>query len=349
MPAPSLTIQTTYAELLERCAASAFNASFREDGAFVNKTIKGRTYWYFQTPSSEGRTQKYVGPETPELLQHIAKHKEARDDDRERRALVSTLVRSFRLPRPISEIGDIIAALARAGVFRLRGVLVGTVAYQTYSAMLGTNLPAPLLQTGDIDIAQFKQISVAAADQIPPMLDVLKEIDQTFRPVPNLHDDRRTTSYQTKTKLRVDFLTPNQGPDTDAPQRLPSLQTDAEPLRFLDFLIADPEPAVLLHGAGVYLSVPAPQRFAVHKLIVSRRRREGAAKRDKDTFQAEALLEILAARRASDLRSAWSEAYARGREWRRLLDEGLGQLSSQSQDAIRRVIGNSRSPKTPKR
>jgi hypothetical protein len=339
MPAPSLMIQTTYAELLERCAASAFNASFPEDGAFINKTIKGRTYWYFQTPSKEGRTQKYVGTETPELLDRIAQHKEARDDERERRALISTLVRSFGLPRPIPEIGNIIAALARAGVFRLRGVLVGTVAYQTYSAMLGSKLPSPLLQTGDIDIAQFKQVSVATADQIPPVLDVLKQVDKTFRPVPNVHDHRRATSYQTKTKLRVDFLTPNQGPDTDAPQRLEALQTDAEPLRFLDFLIADPEPAVLLWDAGVYVLVPAPQRFAVHKLIVSRRRPEGVAKRDKDTFQAEALLELLAAKRAPDLKSAWAEAYARGREWRRLLDEGLGQLAPQSRDAIRSVVG----------
>src|SRR5205085_2642243 len=108
MSAPALTMQTTYAELVERSATSAFNAYFPADGAFVSKTIKGRNYWYFQTPSSEGRGQKYVGPETPELLQRIAKHKEARGDERERRSLVSTLVRSFGLPRPIPEIGDII-------------------------------------------------------------------------------------------------------------------------------------------------------------------------------------------------------------------------------------------------
>jgi hypothetical protein len=49
-------------------------------------------------------------------------------------------VRSFNLPRPIPEIGAVIAALAKAGVFRLRGILVGTVAYQTYAAMLGVRL-----------------------------------------------------------------------------------------------------------------------------------------------------------------------------------------------------------------
>ena len=168
MPPPPLVMQTTYAELLERCASAAFSESFPQDGVFIPKTINDRKYWYFQSPSKEGRTQKYVGPETPELLQQIEHHKDARDDERERRALVSTLVRSFGLPRPIPEIGNIVAVLAKAGVFRLRAVLVGTVAYQTYPAMLGVKLPIPILQTGDVDIAQFGNISVAIKDQTPP-------------------------------------------------------------------------------------------------------------------------------------------------------------------------------------
>ena len=262
MPAPSLVMQTTYAELVERCAAAAFNESFPEDGTFIQKNVNNRNYWYFQLPTKEGRAQRYVGPETAELLEQISHHKEARDDERERRALVSTLVRSFGLPRPIPEIGNVIAALARAGVFRLRGVLIGTVAYQSYSAMLGTKLPSATLQTGDIDIAQFMTVSIAIEDKIPPVLNILKAVDQTFRPVPHLHNKQRTTSYQTKSKLRVDFLTPNEGPDTDAPQKLPALQTDADSLRFLDFLIYEPEPAVLLHDLRDILirSRPTPLR-----------------------------------------------------------------------------------------
>ena len=143
------------------------------------------------------------------------------------------------MPQPIAQIGDIVAALAKAGVFRLRGVLVGTVAYQTYSAMLGSKLPSSILQTGDVDIAQFKNISVAVNDQTSPVLDVLKEADKTFRAVPTIHGEQ-VTSYAAKGGLRVDFLTPNEGPDTDRPQRLPALQTDAQPLRFLDYLIRDP-------------------------------------------------------------------------------------------------------------
>ena len=125
------------------------------------------------------------------------------------------------------------------------------------------------------------------------MLDVLKEVDKTFRRAPHLVDGRRVTSHVAKGGLRVDFLTPNEGRETGKPQALPALQTDAQPLRFLDFLIHDPEPAVILHGAGIHVQVPAPARYAIHKLIVSQRRPDGAAKRDKDLRQASALLEVL--------------------------------------------------------
>jgi hypothetical protein len=342
MPVPLLIMQTTYAELLDRCRATAFHEAFPQDGSFVSKTIKGKRYWYFQQQSGTGREQKYVGPETPELLSQIAKHKQVRDDERERRALVSTLVRSFGLPRPIKEIGDIVAALAKAGVFRLRGVLVGTVAYQTYAPMLGARLPHTILQTGDVDIAQFQNVSVAVGEQTPPVLDLLKEVDKTFRAAPHIHQ-HNVTSYIATGGLRVDFLTPNEGADTDVPQPLRAFQTDAQPLRFLDFLIYDPEPAVLLHDAGIYVLVPSPQRYAIHKLIVSRRRPEGAAKRDKDIQQSAALLKVLNEKTPHELKSAWQEAYDRGKTWQQLLAEGLSQIPASTRDSLLKTVGKPRS------
>jgi hypothetical protein len=343
MPAPPLVVQTIYAELLARCAKAAFDDAFTEDGAFTSKTIKGRRYWYFQSRNGEKRTQRYVGPETPELLERIAHHRETRGDAQERRSLVSTLVRSFNLPRPNPEIGDIIEALAIAGLFRLRGVLVGTVAYQTYSAMLGISLPAASLQTGDIDIAQFKDVSVAIGDNTPPVLETLKEVDKTFRAIPHITDGRRVTSYASKGGLRIGFLTPNEGPDTGKPQALPALGTDAQPLRFLAYLIHEPEPAVILHNAGVQVQVPSPPRYAVHKLIISRRRREGTAKRDKDLQQAEILLEVLARKRAHELKLAWKEASKNGPTWRQLLAEALGQLRPAIRDLTLQVVDGHRS------
>ncbi|MGE3248424.1 MAG: GSU2403 family nucleotidyltransferase fold protein [Parvibaculaceae bacterium] len=342
MAAPPLVTQTTYAELLERCANAAFDEAFAEDGAFTAKIIKGRRYWYFQTGAGDARRQRYVGAETPEILERIAHHREARNDERERRALVSALVRSFNLPRPIPEIGNVVAALTNAGIFRLRGVLVGTVAYQTYSAMLGVRIASTLLETGDVDIAQFKNVSVAVEDSTRSALEILKEVDKTFRAVPHAVDGRRATSYVAKGGLRVEFLTPNEGEETGQPQSLPALRTDAQPLRFLDFLIHDPEPAVILHNAGILVQVPAPARFALHKLIVSRRRREGLAKRDKDVQQASLLLKVLAEKRPYELKLAWEEVFERGPTWRKLLLEGLSTIGGHTLDLTLKTVGVSR-------
>jgi hypothetical protein len=134
------------------------------------------------------------------------------------------------------------------------------------------------------------------------MLEVLKGVDTTFREIPHTSDRRLASSYIARGGLRVDFLPPNEGPDTDSPQNLPALQTDAQPLRFLDFLIHEPEQALVLHGPGIHVRVPAPERYAVHELIVSMRRRAGVAKRDKDLQQVEILIEALAEKRPGEFK-----------------------------------------------
>ncbi len=342
----SLTLQTAYAELVDRCGSDAFASAFPEDGSFTSKSIRGRRYWYFQVSEDGARKQLYVGPETPELLDRIERHKEARGDRRDRQALVSMLVRSAHLPRPAPEIGRIVEALAGAGVFRLRAVLVGTVAYQAYSAMLGVRLPARAAQTGDVDIAQFRNVSVAIEEKPRPMLEVLKKADETFRPIPHLHP-RRAVTYKAAKGIRVDFLTPNQGKDSDAQAALPALGTDGQQLRFLDFLIFEPEPAVLLHDAGVYVLVPAPHRYALHKLIVARRRLAGAAKAEKDIQQAEALLDALTRKRPHELRRVWNDAFNggknRGKTWRTLLGEGLGLIDPEIRD---RTLATVKAPRS---
>ena len=69
--------------------------------------------------------------------------------------------------------------------------------------------------------------------------------------------------------------------DCETPLAWVSLdEEDNEPLRFLDYLIHQTIDAVVPHGAGVLVSVPPPERYACHKLIVAQRR-SGSHKRDK--------------------------------------------------------------------
>jgi hypothetical protein len=97
-----------------------------------------------------------------------------------------------------------------------------------------------------------------------------------------------------------------------------------------------------LHGAGVHVLVPSPQRYAVHKLIVSRRRSEGATKRDKDIDQAASLFLVLGEKNSHELKTAWEEASRRGKTWRQLLVEGLGQLPPRPRDILLKAVDENR-------
>jgi hypothetical protein len=319
---------TLYAELAERSLDGQFVTDFDPDGRFEAITVKGRRYWYFVTSAAGQRQRRYAGPaDDPEIAARVEDFSRVRDDRRLRRKLVATLVREAYLPRPVRETGEVVQALADAGFFRLRGVLVGTVAFQCYAGLLGCRLPSSMLQTSDADRARVHSISIAVEDTIPPVLDVLRAVDPTFRAIPHRGDAIRATRFETRTGYRVEFLTPNRAADEHAgrPATRPALGgAAAEPLRYLDFLIDQPVRAVMLHGPGIPVSIPAPERYAVHKLIVAACRDQrvaaSVAKRQKDLRQAATLIEALVLDgRSADLGDALHEAWSRGPTWRATL------------------------------
>src|SRR5690606_30790301 len=106
-----------------------------------------------------------------------------KDDFRERREMVRSL-REFGLPQADAATGSVVAALAKAGFFRLRGILVGASAFQCYAGMLGCVLPGAALRTGDADLAHYFAVSQQIGDTLPPILDVLRAADPTFRAMP---------------------------------------------------------------------------------------------------------------------------------------------------------------------
>ena len=99
---------------------------------------------------------------------------------------------------------------------------------------------------------------------------------------------------------------------------------------------------MLLHGSGVNVVVPAPERFAVHKLIVASRRRDdpaGHLKRDKDAIQAAALGQALAGtRRAADLAMAYPEAWRRGPAWQEALRKGLAYVPAKARAGLMKGV-----------
>jgi hypothetical protein len=346
-----LAHQTLYAELLQQASYAAFDEQFPENGCFVTKIQKGRKYWYYEgyETTSGGKTKarkysKYAGPQhDPEIAKRVEDFRRTKTSFRERRALVTSL-RDAGLPTPPLLVGDIVEALWKAGIFRLRGVLVGALAYQTYAGLLGVRLPAASMMTGDVDFAQFFSVSMLVGDTMPPMLETLQRVDKSFRARPEL-DSNAVTAFVNDTNFSVEFLTPNRGSEQNAghPARMPALGgASAQALRYLDFLIARPTQAVLPHKGGIPVTVPAPERYAAHKLIVSMLRkddRSGGAKAPKDIRQAGHLIEALTLNsRQADLGFAWMEAWERGPRWRKNLGAGRKRLSPEQTDLLRAAV-----------
>lgn len=327
-----LMYSTMYAELAQRIFDDNFASEFSTKGRFVKVTVKGRAYWYFDMPGENGRQKrKYVGPDTDkDILCRVERFSEIKAHARNCRALIRSLKSQARLPGPEQFTGDVVEALATAGFFRLRGVLIGTVAYQCYPAYLGVQLPLSSMKTGDVDFAQFHSISTEVDDIMDSIGDALKALDPSFQEVLDQTDGRTYSQYANYKGYKVEFLTPNRGSDVylGEPAKMPALGTkSAQPISVHEFLISNPVRAVLLHGSGVPIFIPAPERYAVHKLIVASRRKQdlnGVAEREEDVAQALTLMEALVtSRHGDDLAEAFDEAWNRGEVWREGITRGL--------------------------
>jgi hypothetical protein len=344
-----LVLHTMAADLAEQALDAMFDDQFAENGTFITRLIKGRPYVYYQgyrPGHADGakRSSIYVGSADDQAIaERVQRFQRLKTGRRATGQIVNALV-SMGLPRPPVAMGRVIEALAKGGVFRLRGVLVGTAAYQTYPALLGQMLDQTAAITQDVDIAQFRSISIAVEDESAPIVDMLSRVDPTFRPVPHVSGAAASTAWRNDSGFRVDILTPNRASDdlTGKPMQLPALPGAAgEPLRFLDYLIYQPLRGIVLHGPGIAVNVPQPARYAAHKLIIAGRRltdAAGQAKARKDIVQAGELIQALAAISQHDvLRDALEEACGRGPAWREGIAGGTSRLTPAARDIVEAV------------
>lgn len=346
-----IAFRTLVAELQQRSFDAQWSSDFLPLGRFVSVKVDNRAYWYFDQPNGEGgQKRRYVGPaDDPEITLRVESHRTEKSDYKTRRKLVSTLTREAGLIAPEPFTGDVVEAFAMAGLFRLRGILVGTVAFQCYSSYLGVRMPMASVLTGDADIAQDYAISAEVADSLPPILELLQGLDPTFRAIPHISGSPRSNAFRNQSGYRVEFLTTNRGSDDygDEPAKMPALGgASAEPLRFMDFLIRNPVRSILLHGPGVSVVVPSPERYAVHKLIIAGRRQNdagGDAKRQKDILQAQLLLMTMRQYyRRDNVAEVFADAWLRGPSWQTAILEGIGMMTEEAQLVANSFLGHGR-------
>ncbi|MDD9746196.1 MULTISPECIES: nucleotidyltransferase family protein [Marinovum] len=298
-------------------------------GSIEARERNGRIYLYDRFRIGTEMKSRYLGEDSPDLRDRLARAAELKAEAQERKKRMSRLARVLRAEGMIGtdrETGSLLLAFARAGVFRLGGTLIGTGAYALYQGELGVRFDSDdLAQTGDIDFASFERLSVALGDRVEEEPgDILRSMK--FEAVPGVFDRQIWKWRQSGGEAMVEFLTPAFGEEGVKP--LPALGVSAQALNYLNFLIAEPIHALALYRSGVLVQIPRPERFALHKLIVASRRQGGPdeAKARKDRSQAEFLIRILAEDRPDDLAEAYEHALSQGPRWRDRIASSLDRM-----------------------
>lgn len=317
------------------------------DGVFFKKTIKSKEYWYCKTVASQNRNI-YIGPCSNEEINHrVANYKAIQDSSRnirkQNRNIVSSL-KNLGFPGPDIKSGNILSAIADTGFFRLRGVLVGSYAFQTYQGILGVKLNDANMVTFDVDLAKYHSISVSIDEQIENIERKLRLVDNTFQPMGLPFNDLPPVKFRNSDGFVVEFLTPNISSDdyNGKPAKMPSLNMGAIPLRFLDFLIHNPINGIILHRSGIPVCVPSPDRYAIHKLIVAERRitdNHQFDKRNKDLMQASQIIQAYDLNQMNEeLAYTWIEAYDRGPTWKEILLQSFNKIDKDISDILKNSI-----------
>jgi hypothetical protein len=228
-------------------------------------------------------------------------------------------------------------------------VLVGTHAFVALGNALGVRWGAGASRTQDLDLASKPDldIDVAVPDAEVDLPAVLESLKMGFLPVPSFHATKPSTSFKVRGHaLRVDLLCPKRGL-RDTPVVIKRFNAAAQPLEFIEYLLEAPERAVILGGAPVLVSVPAPARFALHKLVVAEMRPAALqAKATKDRAQGQAILEVLMEDRPGDIPLAWNAATFHDRRRRAAFERaiaGLKRRAPELRDRLAPLLARRRS------
>ncbi len=333
----SLTVQ--YSELLQNCVHPISDGS---NISFKHKTIRGKRYWYLYISIGSRRTEHYLGEESTELLDKIDDEKgkwSSNEDDRDLRARLVAMLIGGGMSALGKEEGKVIALLERNGVFLAGAALVGTMAFRAYANMLGVSWPDNI-GTQDIDLAADNRYALALPRGKINLGQLILDSGMGFFEVPALGREQPSTSYKIRNReLIVDVLAPMRGRETARPVHLEAFDTYASPLRHLDYLLEEVQPAVLLYGHGIMINVPTPGRFAIHKCVISQKRPAAqAAKSLKDRSQAEQVFTVLLQDRPADITLAHDAAKSQGNKFLDHFDAGLDLLDPAITAAVRDLL-----------
>jgi len=201
-----------------------------------------------------------------------------------------------------------LAVLRRLGEQRLLDhfILIGSWALIFYDKYFAGQGYAPSIRTRDIDFLLPLPLKMRESVDIPKLLEDLGFIVD--------HVGQKGFIRLSHPELIVEFLVPERGRGSDQPYSLPKLKINAQPLRYLDLLALN---IITVKHDDILIKVPHPAAFALHKLIIFKRRAK-KFKAGKDVEQALMIMDMLIKKRDQEqiikifrsLPNAWQKTIA---------------------------------------
>jgi hypothetical protein len=330
-----LSAQTAYAELAEQTRTFETGSALTGlVGSFHKLVRKGQHYWYFAFRDLDGRQRmSYVGPDDERVRALVRRFQEGK----RAKPLVPQAKSTVALGcAPIApKHFRIIKQLADYGFFRAGGVLIGTHAFVAYGNLLGVRWIHGS-STLDVDFAHAgKNVSIALpADLRIDVHGALESLEMGLLPLTEF-DGGAGAQYRNPAdpELRLDFITSATRKGKTVVMR--ELNLALEPLKFMEFSLEATTQACILSGGGACMAnVPAPQRYAVHKLIVHGERPSSErTKAKKDLLQCASLAEyFLRSGQEKAFNAAWRDVLERGPGWRKRALAGKNALLREAPD-----------------
>jgi hypothetical protein len=280
---------------LEATATEQREAFLGTPGSLTQRTNEsGTEFWVHRYSDAVGRRQEsYLGTNVDQAVTaRVAALRKRIEEGNATIARVRTLARAG-FATVDRKTYSTLASLHNHGLFRAGAVLIGSHAFGALLNALGVK--AVPYATEDLDIARPEAL---ALPEIPAFIEMLRATGIGFFEIPSRHRRQHSTSFKEggRSGLRVDLLVPSPGEGYPT-IAVPELKAHAKGLPYLGYLLADSQEVPVLSPHGVLLvRVPVPERYAIHKLVVSQLRAKTSSKAAKDLRQAATLIEALVER-----------------------------------------------------
>ncbi|MDR7299666.1 hypothetical protein J2X16_005036 [Pelomonas aquatica] len=325
----SLGAQTSYAELLDMARGVELAKFGSLRCSFHRRQIKCKTYVYFNYRDVDGHGRSvYVGPEGERVQRLVNEFQQCQVAERltalSQRAQACMALGCNGLP---TKHFRSIQKLAGYGFFRAGGVLVGSHAFVAMGDMLGLRW----MDRGNAMSADFARIETCISIALPleleiPAHDAITSLQAGLLPIRAFGGGAQRLDLKAP-ELRVQLVTPTGG--RDGVSQASTLGIELKPVKFIALLLEDASHGVVFAKSGACMvNLPDPARLAVHNLVAFGDTQIPEGMRSIGLLeQAAALIEWQMNQQRIELfRAVWTNALARGPDWRESAGRGRHSL-----------------------